>query len=144
MHIKAFCYLYWKNGVVIVLFSSFQANAEVPFPSLGGKRLAQDLAHIAVNMGREDKTHIVTKLLSLEMISEKRQTLHQNTQSAPHGKILVLFSLGKESVEITSKNDRKTEGVSVCLPPPGGAIAATKSMSLTCTTPLSSYIKTKK
>ena len=54
-------------------------------------------------------SYIVTKLLSLDMISEKHQTLHQNAQSGPHGKILVLFSLGKASVEITSKNVRETE-----------------------------------
>lgn len=82
--------------------------------------------------------YIVTKLLNLDMISEKQKTPHQNAQETPHGKALVLFLLGKESVEITSKKWQGDRGISVCFPPPGGAIAATKSMSLTCTTPLSS------
>ena len=77
--------------------------------------------------------YTVIKFLCLDKISGKHQTLHRN---AHHGKTLVLFSLGKESVEITSKNDRETEGVSICLPPPGGAIAATKCMSLTYHTPI--------
>lgn len=53
--------------------------------------------------------YIVTKLLNLDMISKKQKTPHQNAQETPHGKALVLFLLGKESVEITSKNDRETE-----------------------------------
>lgn len=36
-----FFFLYWKKGIITALLSSFGANAEVLFPSLGYKSFAQ-------------------------------------------------------------------------------------------------------
>lgn len=60
-------------------------------------------------MGAEKAGHIVRKFWSSDTISEERQTLHENPQSAPNGEMLFLPSSGNGSVEITSKADSEKE-----------------------------------
>lgn len=78
----------------------------------GANPWKQNLAHILVSMIREKKIHgCYAFMLGLDF--RKERTLRQNAQSAPEersltGKTIVLFFLGKASVEIPSKKDRET------------------------------------
>lgn len=102
---KDFCYLYWKKTRYLLLSRQMQKFCSLPWGTNPCLRIWLIVLLIRAVRAR----YIVTKLLSLDVILEKRQSRHQNAQSAPHGRILVLRSLGKESVEISSKNDRETE-----------------------------------
>lgn len=130
--------LYWKNGIIIALLSSFYANAEILFPSLG-----HCLWHSAVNTGSKGRTHSY-KVLKLGCDSRKvAKSASKRSVSSWRKDALPVFVREGISGDYI-KNWQRDRGVSAWLPPPGGAIAATKSMSLTCTTPVSSLHQNQK
>lgn len=104
MPVRVFCYLYWKNHTIIVLFFYFCTDAEVTFTYLGCKYLTRNLV-IFLSVGSEKARYMVAKLGF-----RKESTLHQNAheERSLTGRTFVLFFLGKASMEIPSEQDRET------------------------------------